>query len=168
MSEHVQLLAKNIEIKTLQGTVVQLSHDLASVTHEHTLLRNAFNQLNENAVKQADDLSKANVALVLEKNVIEEARGRQQERIQDMEEDLTGLRHEKERREIITNHVFKEIKGGSSIVYLPHHASLGKKVKKTDLRIELNAGHTLSGIVTHIDDMYQKLDNPELRRLLKQ
>lgn len=166
MSEHITLLAKNIEIATLQKTVVALSLDLASVTHDHGLLRNAYNQLNENAVKQADEMSKANVALVLEKNGIEEARGRQQDRIIDMEEDLTGLRHEKERREIISAHIFAEIKDGSSIIFLPAHPSL-KKLKKTDLRIELQ-GQTFSGMITYIDDLYQQLDNPELRRLLKQ
>jgi len=166
MSEHVQLLAKNIEIDTLQKTVVKLSLDLATVTHEQGLLKNAYNQLNENAVQQADQMSKANVALVLEKNAVEEARGRQQERIQEMEDDLTGVRHEKDRHEIIYTHIFSEIKNGSSIIMLPGHKSLGK-VKKTDLRIELNSGHTLSGIVTYIDNLYQQIDNPELRRLLR-
>ena len=166
MSEHVQLLAKNIEIDTLQKTVVKLSLDLATVTHEQGLLKHAYNQLNENAVQQADQMSKANVALVLEKNGIEEARGRQQERIQEMEEDLTGLRHEKERREILSDFIFRSIQDGSNTFDLPGHASLPKKTRKSDLRVYTD-GQTHSGLITQLDDMYQKLDNPELRRLLR-
>ena len=167
MSDHVQLLAKNIEIKTLQGTVVRLSHDLASITHEQQLLRDAFNQLAENATKQADEMSKANVALVLDKNTIEEARGRQQDIIHDLEETVTSLRHQRDRQEIIANHIFSQIKDGSSIFQLPSHPSLPKKTRRADLHMRTD-GQTLSGMITYIDDMYQKLDNPELRRLLKE
>lgn len=166
MSEHIQLLAKNIEIDTLQKNVVTLSLNLANVTHDLDTLKRAYNQLNENAVKQADEMSKANVALVLEKNDIEEARGRQKIILSGLEDDILSARHQLEREQIIHAHIFAEIKNGSSLIYLPNHPSLGK-VKKADLRIEVNNGSTLSGIITDIDNRYQKVDNPELRRLFK-
>lgn len=165
MSEHVQLLAKNIEIKTLQGTVVQLSHDLAHVTHEHGTLKAAYNQLHENALKQADEMSKANVALVLEKNTLIEAQTNQKNRIVDTDEVVVGLKHQLEREQIIHDHIFAEIRNGSELIMLPGHHSLGK-VKKASLRVETE-GQTLSGIVTYIDNLYQQIDNPELRRLLR-
>jgi hypothetical protein len=166
MSEHITLLAKNIEVDTLQKTVVKLSYDLAAVTHEHGVLKTAYNQLHETAAKQADDMSQANVALILEKNAVDECRGRQQTTIAGLEDDILSARHQLEREQIIHAHIFAEIKNGSAIILLPNHKSLGK-VKKADLRIETDHGQTLSGIVTYIDDLYQKIDNPELRRLLR-
>lgn len=168
MSEHITLLAKNIEVDTLQKTVVKLSYDLATVTHEHGVLKTAYNQLHETAAKQADEMSKANVALILEKNAIDECRGRQQTTIAGLEDDILSARHQLEREQIIHAHIFAEIKSGSAIIMLPNHKSLGPgKVKKADLRVETGHGQTLAGIVTYIDDLYQKVDNPELRRLLR-
>lgn len=165
MSEHIQLLAKSIEIDSLQKTVVRLSHDLAHVTHEHGALKTAYNQLNENALKQADEMSKANVALVLEKNALIEAQTQQKNRIVDTDEQVVGLKHQLEREQIIYNHIFQEIKSGSELIMLPSHPTLGK-VKKSDMKLDTQ-GQTLSGLMDYIDNLYQRVDNPELRRLLR-
>jgi hypothetical protein len=165
MSE-VNLLAKSIEIDTLQKMLTQLSTSLATVTLENRDLNHSFKQSLEDNLKKIEELSSANVSLVVSRNEVHAQLTVQQERIRDMEDDLTGVRHEKERHEIINDFIFTQIKDGSMIIYLPSHTSI-KKIKKVDLRITLE-GQTLSGMVTYIDDMYQQLDNPELRRLLKE
>ncbi|MNQ82688.1 hypothetical protein D3C85_977460 [compost metagenome] len=165
MSDQINLLAKSIEVDTLQKTVVSISRNLAEVTLDNQTIRTAYAQLNEDSTKRLDELSKANVALVLEVNEVKACQGRQQTIIQNMEDDLVGLRHQRDRREIIWNFAFPWLRDGMAIK-LPHHESLGK-IKKADLK--LNPEHmTAEGVLDHIDNLYQQVDNPELRRLLRE
>lgn len=166
MSE-VILLAKSIEIDSQQKTIVQLSDSLARITIESRDLHTAFRQSQEDHLKKIEELSSANVSLVVSHNEVHAQLTVEQERIRDMEETITDLRHEKDRQEIIANYIFSEIKGGSSIFQLPSHPSLPKKTRKADLHM-CTDGQTLSGMIPYIDDMYQQLDNTELRQVLKE
>lgn len=166
MSE-VTLLAKSIEIDSQQKTIVQLSDSLARITIESRDLHTAFRQSQEDHLKRTDELSAANVALILEKNESEAARGRQQQRIQEMEDDLTELRSEKERHEIINRFIFAELKDGIGKIDLPYISKTRKGMKVSDRKLDAT-NFTYDGLITHIDDFYQELDNAQLRKVLKE
>lgn len=166
MSDPINMLAKSIEIDTLQKTVVSLSRNLAEVTLDNQAVRAAYTALNEDSTKRLDELSKANVALVLEKNDVKAAQERQQNIIHDTSDKIIGLRHQLERHEIIWGFLFRRMVHGHAIE-LPRHASLGKTTKKSELLPDIDS-QTSEGLLTYIDNLYQKLDNPELRRLLRE
>jgi len=174
---NIQLAAKSLELNLAQQSIASLALQLTKAQAELGSVKTALKVQAEEALKQIETLNTSNVGLLKSLQVTREAGAAQAEKdnntiaslgdeVQDLQEDMTGLRHELERREIICGFLFEQQKK-YDIVPLPYHESLGKKAKtKADLQLVTDR-YTFSAALTYIDDLYQKLDNPELRGLLK-
>lgn len=174
MSHEKEALASAIRIDSLEQTVVRLSNDLASVTLDLKAQVTYGKETAENAARQSLEVQQTNLSLLTRTRDQDEVIADLGEKLKtaertvtDQEEALQGYEHQLARRDIISAFLVRNLRNGRVDVKLPRHETQKKAVKSSELIVHMDS-HTYAGAVEYVDTLYQQLDNPELRRLLRE